>query len=85
MDEALKFVPPSPGAEADPDVRFGGLSQREAEVLRLVAAGGTNDQIAEHLGLSSRTVQTHLTNIYRKIAVSRRSEAVRFAIDHHLD
>jgi DNA-binding CsgD family transcriptional regulator len=61
-----------------------GLSRREAEILSRLAAGLTNDQIGEELSLSPRTVQTHLTNIYRKIEVSRRSEAVRFAIDNGL-
>jgi predicted ATPase/DNA-binding CsgD family transcriptional regulator len=61
-----------------------GLSDREAEVLRLLAAGWPNERIANALFLSPRTVQTHLTNIYRKLGVSNRSEAVRFAIEHGL-
>ena len=60
------------------------LSVREREVLRLVAKGWTNEHIAEELFLSPRTVQTHLTNIYRKIDVDNRTEAVRRAVEFGL-
>jgi DNA-binding CsgD family transcriptional regulator len=60
------------------------LSERELEVLRLVATGLTNPQIAEKLFLSSHTVNSHLTTIYSKLEVSSRIEAVRFALDHKL-
>jgi predicted ATPase/class 3 adenylate cyclase/DNA-binding CsgD family transcriptional regulator len=61
-----------------------GLSAREVEVLRLVAQGLTNEQVAEQLVISARTVNTHLTSIYRKIDVSSRSAATRYAMEHHL-
>ena len=60
------------------------LSERELEVLRLVAAGLTNPQIAENLVLSAHTVNSHLTTIYSKLDVSSRIEAVRYALDHKL-
>lgn len=60
------------------------LTQRESEVLRLVAGGLTNLQIAEQLVISPRTVQTHLSSIYHKLAVSSRSGATRYAIEHNL-
>ncbi len=60
------------------------LSQREREVLRLVARGLTNPQIARHLVISPRTVQAHLRSIYQKLAVTSRSGATRYAIEHHL-
>ena len=60
------------------------LTAREVEVLRLVAQGLTNDQVAEQLVISSRTVNTHLTSIYGKIHVSSRSAATRYAIEHNL-
>ncbi len=50
-----------------------GLSSREAEVLRLVAQGMTNEQVAEQLDISPRTVNSHLTAIYGKIQVSSTS------------
>ena len=62
----------------------GGLSRREAEVLALLAAGRSNREIAEELVISDRTVARHLTNIYRKIAVTSRTRAARYAIDHGL-
>jgi DNA-binding CsgD family transcriptional regulator len=61
-----------------------GLTAREVEVLRLVAQGLTNEQVAEKLVISPRTVDTHLTSIYGKLGVSSRSAATRFAIEHQL-
>ena len=60
------------------------LTVREVEILRLVAEGQTDAQIADHLVISPRTVNAHLTSIYRKIQVSSRSAATRYAIEHHL-
>ncbi len=61
-----------------------GLSTREVEVLRLVAEGLTNEQIAERLVISYRAVTTHLNSIYTKLGVNSRSAATRFAVEHHL-
>jgi predicted ATPase/class 3 adenylate cyclase/DNA-binding CsgD family transcriptional regulator len=61
-----------------------GLTNREVEVLRLVAQGLTNEQVAEQLIISPRTVNTHLTSIFSKIGVSSRGAATRYAIEHHL-
>ena len=61
-----------------------GLSDREVEVLRLVAAGLTNAQVAERLFISPRTVNAHLNRIYGKLSVSGRGAAIRFAADHGL-
>ncbi len=58
-----------------------GLSAREAEVLRLVMEGLTNDRIADSLFLSPRTVHAHLTSVYRKLGVTNRAEAVRVAVE----
>jgi predicted ATPase/DNA-binding CsgD family transcriptional regulator len=60
------------------------LTARELEILRLVAQGLTNEQVAEDLVISPRTVETHLTSIYSKIGVSSRSAATRYAMQHHL-
>jgi DNA-binding CsgD family transcriptional regulator len=62
----------------------GGLSSREAEVLRMVAAGQTNRAIASALGLSERTVDRHVSNIFTKLAVSSRAAATAFAVEHDL-
>jgi DNA-binding CsgD family transcriptional regulator len=62
----------------------GGLSAREAEVLRLVAGGRTNREIATALTLSEHTVARHLQNIFAKLGVSSRSAATAFAVEHGL-
>lgn len=56
-------------------LRSSGLSEREAEVVALVAHGGSNAAVAERLGLSPRTVQKHLENAFRKLGVADRSAA----------
>jgi DNA-binding CsgD family transcriptional regulator len=61
-----------------------GLTEREVEVLRLLPRGLSNAEIAETLFLSPRTVQTHLTNLYGKLGVSGRAEAVAYAMAHGL-
>lgn len=61
-----------------------GLTGREVEVLRLVASGMTNQQVAEALHISPRTVNTHMTNILNKTNCDNRTAATAFAIQHHL-
>jgi two-component system response regulator NreC len=60
------------------------LSEREVEVLRLIALGHTNTEIAEQLFLSTRTVETHRAHIQQKIHRTSRAELVRYALEHHL-
>jgi predicted ATPase/DNA-binding NarL/FixJ family response regulator len=62
----------------------GGLTAREVEVLRLVARGLTDAQVADELVLSRRTVSTHLSSIYGKLGIGSRSAATRFAVEHGL-
>jgi predicted ATPase/DNA-binding CsgD family transcriptional regulator len=61
-----------------------GLTAREVQVLRLVAMGMTDMQVAEQLIISPRTVHAHLTSIYTKLDVTSRSAATRYAVEHHL-
>ena len=61
-----------------------GLSRRELEVLRLVAAGKTNREIAASLVISEHTVARHLQNIFAKLGVSSRAAATAFAFEHDL-
>jgi ATP/maltotriose-dependent transcriptional regulator MalT len=61
-----------------------GLTAREVEVLRLVAQGLTDAQVAEQLVISPRTVNWHLTSIYSKLQVTSRCAATRYAIEHQL-
>jgi DNA-binding NarL/FixJ family response regulator len=63
--------------------RFG-LTARELDVLRLVAEGLTDQDVAERLFLSPRTVGAHLTSIYSRLNVSSRTAAARIALDQHL-
>ncbi len=62
----------------------GGLTAREVEVLRLVAAGKTNRQVAADLVLSEKTVARHLSNIFAKLGLSSRSAATAYAYEHGL-
>lgn len=56
------------------------LTDREEEVLKLVAEGWTNNRIASELALSERTVRFHLTNIYDKLGITSRAEAISWAV-----
>jgi two-component system response regulator NreC len=60
------------------------LSDREREVLRLLALGHTNQEIAKQLYISVRTAETHRAHIMRKLQLSTRAELVRYAIEHGL-
>ncbi len=61
-----------------------GLTSREVEVLRLIATGCANKQVAAQLHLSEKTVSRHLSNIFLKIGVSSRSAATAFAFEHQI-
>lgn len=62
----------------------GGLSDREVEVLTLVAAGKTNHDIARELVISGHTVRRHLQNIFTKLGVTSRAAATAYAYEHHV-
>jgi DNA-binding CsgD family transcriptional regulator len=61
-----------------------GLTDREVEVLRLVAAGLSNRQIGERLRVSPRTAEHHVQHVYSKIGLSSRAAAALFAMEHDL-
>jgi DNA-binding NarL/FixJ family response regulator len=79
-DLARQLRPSAP----DPPHYPAGLSAREIEVLRLVAEGQTNRQIAHHLVLSERTVPVHVRNILTKTNSANRAAATAFALRHGL-
>lgn len=76
LGAALAAAPPAPAGPP------GDLSEREAEVLRLIALGHTNAEIGGQLFLSVRTVESHRAHIQQKLRVSSRSELVRYALAH---
>jgi two-component system, NarL family, response regulator NreC len=81
------YLQPALGARmaAEPDAEpADALSPREREVLRLIALGHTNAEIAEQLFLSIRTVETHRAHIQQKLGISGRAELVRYALGHEL-
>ena len=65
-------------AEADP------LSEREREILRLLALGHTNQEIAKQLYISVRTAETHRAHVMQKLQLASRAELVRYALDRGL-
>src|SRR5437868_6680657 len=73
----LAMEPAEPGP---PD----NLTEREVEVLRLIALGHTNAEIAQQLYLSVRTVESHRSHIQQKLRLSTRAELVRYVLDHNL-
>jgi ATP/maltotriose-dependent transcriptional regulator MalT len=64
--------------------RSGGLTDREVQVLRLVAAGKSNRAIATELVLSEKTIERHVSNLYAKIGVASRAAATAYAYEHRL-
>lgn len=85
--EGHTYLQPALGARlaAEPEGRAeDDLSEREVEVLRHIALGYTNAEIAEQLFLSIRTIESHRAHIQQKLGLTTRSELVRYALDHHL-
>ncbi len=80
------YLQPELGAKlaADPGETTDGLSDRELDVLRLIALGHTNSEIAEELYLSVRTVESHRAHIQQKLQLTKRSELVRYALGRGL-
>ena len=85
-DRAVQYAldHPATSEAAVPEAYPAGLSDREVEVLRLVAAGMTNVEAAGSLFLSPRTVDWHVASIYRKLGLHSRAEAARFAAERGL-
>jgi DNA-binding CsgD family transcriptional regulator/tetratricopeptide (TPR) repeat protein len=71
-------------APVEPHGRVAGLTERELEVLRLVAQGRTNREIARELFLSEHTVARHLTHIFTKVGVENRAGAAAYALRHNV-
>ncbi|MQA73061.1 MAG: response regulator [Solirubrobacterales bacterium] len=84
--EGGTYLQPELGARlaADQGETPDDLSEREIEILRMIALGHTNSEIAEQLFLSVRTVESHRAHIQQKLRLSKRSELVRYALDRGL-
>lgn len=80
LAESLVFDAVAPKAAA----RHEGLSPREWEVLRLIAAGYQLNQIAERINLSPKTITTHKTHLMEKLGVTNNVELIRYAVEHRL-
>lgn len=80
------YLNPRLGAQvaATPSGPPGGLSEREVEVLKMIALGHTNAQIASNLFLSVRTVETHRAHIQQKLGLSDRASLVHYALEHRI-
>jgi two-component system, NarL family, response regulator NreC len=78
LGAALAAAPPKPAGPPDD------LTEREVEILKLIALGHTNVEIGEQLYLSVRTVESHRAHIQQKLRRSSRAELVRYALDHGL-
>lgn len=74
----------APTTRPAPAAPHASLTRREMEVLRLVAVGKTNAQVAQELFVTPRTVNAHLTAVYAKLGVVSRSGAIRYAVEHQL-
>jgi DNA-binding CsgD family transcriptional regulator len=71
---------PPPRFDGNPQAQAAlGISERELEVLKELAAGHSNKQIARHLDVSPNTVKTHVARLFEKLGASRRTEAIRRA------
>ena len=73
-----------PKLTEDAAARAAGLSAKEVEVLKAAARGLSNKQIGRELWLSEQTIKFHLSNVYRKLGVTNRTEAVSHALEHGL-
>jgi DNA-binding NarL/FixJ family response regulator len=76
---AAGHAPPLPNV-----ARPAGLTEREIDVLRLLARGRSNKEAARELGISAKTVGTHVEHIYAKTGVATRAGATLFAMEHNL-
>jgi two-component system response regulator NreC len=82
-----QYINPKLGAQLlamPPEQRPGDLSDRELEIVRLIALGHTNPEIASQLFLSIRTIEAHRSHIHQKLRISSRAEVVRFALENRL-
>jgi DNA-binding NarL/FixJ family response regulator len=81
---AAAFRPENPPGQNPPGRLPDGLTLREAEILSMIARGMTNPDIAAELYISTQTIKSHVNRIFAKTGSANRSDAIRYARDHHL-
>jgi DNA-binding NarL/FixJ family response regulator len=81
-EAVLDFMSVASSAAAGEDPAFAALSAREREILALLAEGLGNAEIAERLSISDKTVRNHVSNVFDKLGVWTRAQAIVFAHDH---
>jgi DNA-binding NarL/FixJ family response regulator len=74
-----------PAINEDTIARAAGLTARELQIMRGVARGRSNSMIGAELEITEQTVKFHLGNVYRKLGISSRTEAVRWALGHRIE
>jgi DNA-binding CsgD family transcriptional regulator len=86
LHQAVKFALnlPIPGLKSEPDTLSSSLTERQREIMSLIASGLSNGEIAEKLVLSKRTVEKHIANILAKLELSNRVQIVRYVVDNGL-
>ena len=84
VDETVIHPAHATGGTAQSSAQRSGLSEKEIAVLAEVSQGYSNKEIASRLWLSEQTVKFHLRNIYRKLGITSRTEALRYAYEHDL-
>jgi non-specific serine/threonine protein kinase len=88
LEQAVEYALSLPLGSAAPTTKlhdeFGGLTEREREIVGLIGQGRTNGEIATELVLSKRTVEKHVANILSKLELTGRAQIVRWAMGHHL-
>ena len=84
VDETVIHPASATGGSTQSSAQRSGLSEKEIAVLAEVSQGHSNKEIASRLWLSEQTVKFHLRNIYRKLGITSRTEALRYAYEHDL-
>jgi non-specific serine/threonine protein kinase len=87
LEQAVEYalsLPPAPATPLETHDEFGGLTERELEIVSLIGQGKSNGEIATELVLSKRTVEKHVANILSKLELSSRAQIVRWAMVHNL-
>lgn len=84
VDQAIDTAIGLPAESSETPANAAGLTERETAILKALARGLSNEAIGKELWIAEQTVKFHLTNIYRKLAVSNRTEAARYAFEQGL-